>query len=196
MGIKIIDGTGHGYEALVDSENRLYTLSVALPPLLHSALEEDAWFLRTPIINLTSANPSGVFYLLGADPDKQLSVDRISISLGNSDSPGDTEVILYENPTGGTLVTAGTATTPRNRNLGSVKPANVTCLYGAEGSTIVGATELYGSILQDGSGITQFDPNIIMPSGAGLAITVTPPTGNTSMDIRITAALLYEPHES
>ena len=191
MSIKILDGWGTGVEGRIDPEGRLFTLGVAEPPILHAALIGDAYILQSPKITLTTANPSAVLYIKNDDPSRLLVCDELRTFLGESDSPGDVELICYSNPTGGTLLSAGTANYPKNRNLGQTVPAQVTALTGVEGQTLTGGSEIIAAIAQD-----RVSPGVELyfgvPNGSSIGITVTPPAGNTSMSMRIRLSFYFD----
>ncbi len=79
----------------------------------------------------------------------------------------------------------GTAITPVNFDFSSSLQALVTVLKGAEGSTITGGT-LAVNFLIPTSTLTSFsDINWLVPNGSSYAISITPPPGNTSLDVYI-----------
>ena len=100
----ILDGTGQGYEAKVDKNNRLQVLAVSEGFSIESALVGENYNLNTGAITLTSANESAVAYLKN-DEDANLIIKDIIIILGASTGgSGNLEVELIKNPTTGTIV--------------------------------------------------------------------------------------------
>jgi hypothetical protein len=191
MAIKILDGRGRGYEAQVDSSGRLFTIGIAEEPIFHAAITGAAYNLHTSKLTLTNASASGIFYIKNDNPDKLLICQEIYAFLGNSDSPGDVELIAYSNPTEGTLISGGATIVPINRDLGNTVPAQATVLEGGQGYTLTNGTEVSAAIVQDGSGMGTV-LSFVLPNGASMAVTVTPPTGNTSMDVRIRLVFYYD----
>jgi len=190
MSVKLLDGSGTGSEAKIDTEGRLYGLSVTKSYLLNAALEGDAYIMQTPKITLTSANVSALLYLKNDDPSRILVCDELRTFLGKSNSPGNVELIGYTNPTGGTLLSAGTINTPRNRNLGQTVPAQATAYTGVEGQTVTGGTVIIGAITQDMTS-PGVDLNFAVPNGSAFAVTIQPPTGNTSLVVRVRLSFYY-----
>ena len=62
MGFEITDGTGKGLSAGVDLNNRLLTNAITETVFQNAAEGGNAYFIGTPLINLTNASPSAVFY--------------------------------------------------------------------------------------------------------------------------------------
>ena len=58
----IEDGTGNGYKAKVDSQNRLRTLAISEGFNVDAASNGENFNINTGVMNLTSANESAVAY--------------------------------------------------------------------------------------------------------------------------------------
>ena len=191
MSIKILDGHGTGFEARINKEGRVLTAGISMPAIQNAACRGKAYNLQTSKINLTSAASSGIMYLQNNDSDHTVVLGELRTFLGQSNSPGDTELIMYANPTGGTLLTAGTAVTPVNRNFGLTVPALATAYEGAEGKTITGGVVAIAAIAQSGVG-AGVQLYFVIPNGKSLAVSITPPTGNTSMAVRMRLNFFYD----
>lgn len=191
MGIKIIDGHGNGYETRVDSEGRLFIIGVAETPIQHASMTAKAYIVSTPTITLTTASASGILYLKNTDPSRTIVLQELRTFLGGSNSSGDVILQGYKNVTTGTLVSSGTTITPLNQNLGSTIPSVSESKYGAEGSTITDGTEIIGAIIQDktSAGVIL---DFAIPNGASFATKITPPSGNTSMKVRMRISFFYD----
>lgn len=195
MPTTIKDGTGDGHSAQVTSSNKLMTLAVSESISAHHAFHGDAYNLNTGNITLTSASKSAVLYFKNLE-DSDLVVTGLFYLIGNSNTSGGDTLIQFErNPTGGTVVSAGTSFTPVNRNFGSSKTLNVTCESGAEGKTLTGGTVAIESIFSGPGRKSLSVGAVIIPRGASLGVTVTPQTNNTSQDFQI-ALSVYRVNES
>jgi hypothetical protein len=77
-----------------------------------------------------------------------------------------------------------------NRNYGSAKTLSLTTIYrGAEALTLSGADAVAIESLFSGQGRQTVPVPIVIPNGQSVGITVTPPTGNTSMVVQIAMAV-------
>jgi hypothetical protein len=192
--IIIKDGKGSGVSAKVSSTNKLSVLAVSEDIAAHHAFEGNAYNINTGTINLTSANKSALLYVKNLE-EKDLIINAFFYLLGNSNITGvDTLVQVERNPTGGDLISGGTAFLPVNRHFGSKNTLNVTCLKGAEGDALSGADDIVVESLFSGVGRkTVAVGAIIVPRGTSVGVTITPPTGNTSMNVQMAlAAYLVE----
>lgn len=183
----ILKSGSDGNTAKVDDDNRLHTFATSQSESTTKALTGHSFNINTGTINLTSANTSALMYLKNTDAvDWTLSrvFYNAETSTGGS---GGWLADVRANPTGGTLLSSGTAFNPFNFNFGSVKTLTSTCLKGAEASTATGGTSGAVSTIVPSSGtrvLIGFDSVILTP-GSSMAIEITPPTGNTSMDIQV-----------
>ena len=184
-----IDGTtpvGGGIkEVLVTAEGRLLAEAVTSNQAEQKSIEEKGYAFNTNGISLTTDTESGIFYFKNDEP-WDVVLDLIKVYLGVSNATGDTKVRIYRNPDDGTLISAGTALTAINRNFGSSRPIVGTSLFGGEGSTILPAASLAATILQQDK--TAFVSGIpaVLKRGSSIAVSVTPPTGNTGMEVAFT----------
>lgn len=183
----ILKSGSSGNTAEVDSKNRVQAFSTSQTESTARAIEGDSYNINTGTITLTSANASSLLYLKNTD-----TVDWIvaRVFYNAETSTGGSGGWLAEvdaNPTGGTLLTGGTAFEPVNFNFGSAKTLTSTCLKGAEGDTATGGTQGAISTIVPSSGTRVLIPfdSVILKPGSSLSITITPPTGNTSMDIQV-----------
>ena len=89
---------------------------------------------------------------------------------------------ILRNPTAGTVVSDATAITPTNMNFGSADVPTADLFSGGEGKTLTGQDDILRSK-------TSSDSRLLLgiltrlPQGASVGIRVTPPSGNTSMDV-------------
>jgi len=192
MGMIINDGTGTGFRAKVDLNNRMHTLAVSETIEHIRAVAGDGYLAGTPVINLTSGTISALFYLLNNEDEDVVATSLIG-NFGNSTGgAGDLSIVATLNPTGGTLITAGVATPPINKNFGSSKTLDVTSLVGAEGSTITGGTPIAQIPFAQVGRISLEVGDLIIPRGAALALSIIPQTGNTDMNVTITSGIYLD----
>lgn len=181
MATIIQDGTGNGYSAKVDERNMLSVLSVSKDLGQYASLNGDAYFAGTPAINLTSASPSAVFFLENNENDPLLLLNFfITASASTGGTLDMMTVSWYKNPTN---ITPSTATQALNQNFGSAETLNATITYGAEASAVTGGTlaaQLYLPIKV----LNDISANLTMEKGSKLAIVITPPPSNTSMNVQ------------
>jgi len=185
MTVVLKSGTS-GDTAQVDSENRLQTFATSQTASTFAALAGDLYNINTETVTLTTSGATGLLYMKNTDSVPWV-YSRIfynaEVSTGGS---GDWLAEVLANPTTGTLISAGTAITPHNLNFGSAKGLTSTCLKGAEGQTITDGTVRVSTIVPSSGArvLIGFDSVIVEP-GAGIGVRVTPPAGNTSMDIQV-----------
>lgn len=183
----ILKSGDSGNTAKVDDKNRIQAFSTSQTEATSRALEGNSYNINTGTITLTSANTSALMYLENTDT-VDWTVARVFYNA--EASTGGTGGWLAEvaaNPTDGTLLSGGTAFEPVNFNFGSVKTLTATCLKGAEGLTATGGTQGAVSTIVPASGTRVLIPfdSVILTPGSSMAILITPPTGNTSMDIQV-----------
>jgi len=177
----IEDGTGKGFKALVDSENKLNTRAVQESEQSHSVADGNAFNVNTGDIALSTANESAVFYFKNTGDDDIQNQAMIYL-LGNSSGTGDTVVKLIANPTSVDFST--NVDINGNLNLGSNTVLQATAYKGAEGKAVTGGTDL---IISRFSGVGRKAvavPLLLKPNNA-IAVTVTPPPCNGAMIVQI-----------
>lgn len=191
MGFLIEDGAT-GLTAAVNNENRLLVAAETASTVATHSLLGQSYDFSTTVINLTTAGESGIIYLKNTNPTEILQIARFAMSLGATTGGGtaDAFIRLYANPTGGTLISAGTTITAGNRNFGVITPALATATQGVTGSTITGGT-LVATLMTAASTRNLIDSEIVLPPGASLAVSVQPPAANTSMNVVIFLVTAY-----
>ena len=175
-----------GKTARVDSRNRLNTFAISETAPTDAAINGDLYNVNTGIITLTSGTVSSLMFLKNDDTVNWV-VSRVFYNA--SASTGGTGRWLADvvaNPTDGTLISAGTDFTAFNLNFGSPESLAATLKKGAEGSTLTDG-EVRVSTLVPSAGARVLIPfdSVILEPGSSLAIQITPPTGNTSMEIQV-----------
>lgn len=186
MSTIIKDGTGSARSARVDSSNRLAAFATTQQGNVSAKKSGKAFIISSGLVTLTSANESALLYIL-TNETSDLVVDNIEIQLGQSDGTGDVIRTDYVVNTGGTLLSNAVVSTPFNLNVGASDSLDATVYRGVEGDTLVGIPA-GAAIYQPGTIITQ-QSGVIIPKGSDIALSITPPAGNTSMKVVINVQL-------
>lgn len=179
-----------GNTALVNNLGELHTFSTTQDVIIRRALSAQSYFVQMPIVNLTSASTSFIFYMQNSDTVPWVIVrilPRYGASVGGS---GDFTTTTILNPTGGTLLSA-TDFFPANLDLSNQVPLPGTFKYGAEGLNAVGGVSGNPTLLPENQ-IFSNPETVILRPGAGFAVGVTPPAGNTSMNIQLSYELFRD----
>lgn len=181
MAEQILDGTGQGYRAKVDNENRLLTSGINKEIFEYKAEEGDAFFIGTPLITLTTATESAIFYLKNNEDTPILLGDFFLIAEATTGgSPAMFRVNWYKNSTS---ISSATSTTALNQNFGSSDTLDATVQYGAQGSAVTGGS-LVASLSFPISRFNSLPANLVLEKGSSFVISIVPPTGNTSMPVQ------------
>ena len=185
MSFNIMDGTGTGKSAKVDTNNRLYVNSEGKTAVEAATDKGDSYNLNTGVINLTSANETAVLYVKNTDPDRDIHVSALAVGLGPSTGGTGSipKVTVTRNPTGGTLVDSNNdIDVNSNRNFSSSQTLTATTLKGAEGETLTGDTD-HLIIFQTANGRLFATIDEVLGNGASIGVKIDPQPSNTSMDI-------------
>lgn len=184
MGFEITDGTGKGNSAGVDRTNRLLVRNVSETIFQNAAEEGEAFFIGTPIITATTAGESALIYIKNNEDDQLVLGSFFLIAEATaSGSPNMFRINWYRNPTS---ISSGTAIPALNQNFGSSNTLDADIEYGAEGSTVTGGS-LAATLSFPIGQFNQLDANLVLEKGSSVAITVTPPAGNTNMPVQFGA---------
>lgn len=190
MGFQIQDGTGKGNIAGVTENNRLLTSTVNETIFAYAAEEGGAYFIGTPVVTLTNAAESALFYIKNNEDDKLIFENFFTTANATTGgSPAIYTVNWYKNPTS---ISTVTTTTPLNQNFGSSNTLDATAIYGAQGATFTGGALVASLTLPIGQ-FNQIPANLVLPKGSSFGVSITPPTGNTSMPVQFSGrAILYK----
>ena len=187
MSLIIEDGKGNCYKAQVDSNNRLVTQATTLTAEhFTSHILKDAYFATTADTadTLTATATGGyIFYLKNIDPDKELVIQKISISVDTADGV----LSLIKNPTLGTIGNEATHV-PVNMNFGSIKESTTLCYTWDEvGDGMTGftsGTKFKTFILPASAFVLPVDGFMVLPQGTSLGITYTGKAGEIELGVR------------
>jgi len=182
----IKDGTGTGQRAKVDGKNRLHSFSTIETGGTEAATEGDLYNINSGTINLSTSNKSALLYIKNTDTVSWV-VNRVFYNAGvSTGGAGEFLAEVAANPTLGTLISAGVDLPAFNLNFGSSKQLSADLKVGAEGSTVTDGVVRVGTIIPtSGTRVLISFDSIILESGSSLAVTITPQTGNTSMNIQV-----------
>lgn len=110
MAEEILDGTGGGYQAAVDSDNRLRTLAITRPENLELNLDNKTWSLY--LSTLPAAADDYFFYLKNTGSNTIRITDiRVKSTVATT--------LYYDHVEGTPTYTAAVDITPTSRNLSS-----------------------------------------------------------------------------
>jgi hypothetical protein len=184
MGFQIQDGTGKGFNVGVDKTNRLLSRTINETIFENSAEEGEAYFMGTPLVTLTNAALSAVFFVVNNE-DFDLIFDNFFF-IAEATTGGSPAIFRSSWYKGSTAMSSATSFTPLNQNFGSSKTLSGTFQYGAQGAAFTGGevvTQLSFPIGQ----FNDIPAKLVLPKGSSFGIGVTPPTGNTSMAVQFGA---------
>jgi len=185
MAEQIMDGTGSGYLAKVNSDNQLLIKSVNESEAIAANQAGDAYNLNTGIVSLTNAVDTPLIYVKNNELTKNLVIEAVIIGLFNStggSATADVYATIVRNPTTGTIISSTPTDIPINSN------RNYTSSNTLVADTYVGAT---GDTMTDGddhilvrvsaASRSFISINEILPKGASVGVKIKPPTSNTAM---------------
>lgn len=184
MQLNGVNGAQYGLH--IDSQGRAEAHAVSTSEQSQAAIDGDAYNFNTSNLTLTDANETPIFYIKNDSEERDLIINRVFVTFGPS--TGGSGVIAGKvkfNVTGGTITTAGTDKAPANFNAGSSKTLEITSKVGASTQTVTGGTDPIEFLFPAASSrhLVGFE-SVILPRGASMALTITPPAGNTSMLIQ------------
>jgi hypothetical protein len=186
MSFSILDGKGSGKEAGVDDNNRLLTNSIVEDISNHVTEYGGKYNLNTGNITLTgNATESAVMYLKNNE-EYDYTITAIVYNLGSSASgTGQVQCDVYFKTTGGTIVSGATDVDINvNQNLGSASALVADVYKGAEANTQTGGTLAVTSLINPATRAFIGLGQILVPKGESISITMTTPSGNTSMTVQ------------
>ena len=182
MANEIKDGTGKGYVAQVDSDNRLHVNSVARSQSEQAALLSQAYNLSTGVVDLTSDTTSCIAYMKYTGVDPFVIKEILAIPTDSTGGTGRAIISLEKNPTTGTIIdNAVVMPSIQNRDFSSSEVLEADLYKGVEGDTITDGS-VFGATSRSNFDVPiTFDAaNIILRKGNSISVCITPPSGNTS----------------
>lgn len=163
----IEDGRGSGVKAAVDAEQRLLikgSKNIAFNSLNGKRAYD---FSTGSFISITTVDTeTGIFYLKNDEPTRDLFINSIRTCANQIH-----KVILYKNPTGGTLISGASVASATNFNFKSSNVPVATYYKGAEGSTISGGSVMSQHIDNIGHSVGVYNDAFILGPGNSVGIT-------------------------
>ena len=192
MSLIITDGTGTGKVAKVNKDNRLNVNAETLGAREVAVIKGEAFFLEAQSIELTSDNPSAIFYYKNTGIEDVLVVSIITnLGVSTGGGSGLTTTELLRNPTTGTIVTNEVTTGQKNFNFGSSKQLAGDIFAGVEGDTFTDGESFTEADLPTPLFLVS-DTVSVIPPGSSLGFRFTPPTGNTSMTVGVAISVYLD----
>lgn len=181
----IEDGSGTGYSAKVNKNQRLYTNSVSIGETRQANKKGNAYNVNTGLITLTDAVDTPVMYMKNNE-DQNIHITAIAVGFFPSTGGVSTEtpyVTVIRNPTAGTIISNATdVDINSNRNYGSQNTLTVDAYKGATGNTM---TDGEDHLLLQASEPSRLFAAIdeVLEKGSTVGIKIKPQTSNTSMQV-------------
>jgi len=184
MGFQILDGTGKNIKAKVSVDNRLYTQSVNRSEREEQSLVGEAYIIGTGFVNLTTSGTSAVLYFKNNE-DVDLVITRFLVGVKNSAGGTENFVtgIIFKNPTSMVSGT-GNPLAINNVNFGSSNTVDSDSEIGQQGALLVGGSAYLATVAPT-ENLTSEDASTILPKGSSIGVFITPPPGNTSIDVSV-----------
>lgn len=184
-------GTGNNKPAGVSDDNRLQVAARTETEELHETDFGNSYNCNSGEINFTGTTESGMLYIKNTGSD-DLVVPAFIWLLGTvgGGTFGEWRLRVYRNPTTGTLISDASALTAHNKNFGSSKLLSSTAtIYKptAYGKTVTnGDVAILTMVTSSGRFVVPIQ--VVLPTGASLAMTVEAPAGTTDADVAVAIA--------
>lgn len=164
----IDDGTGKGYKAKVNNNNRLFVEAITIPrPSYYSELDESCYLIATEsFIDISTTSVDNAIMYLKYNGEGHFHVVNIR-TCGN----GAQRWKLLKQPSTGTIIDASATITPQNINLESNKTLTSVSYKGADGNTFTNGTIIDNWINAGGHSIEEFDEALILGKGDSIGLT-------------------------
>ena len=149
MATTIEDGTGKGFSAGVDSENRLLVRTINETEFDHATRKGSAYNINTLFFSVTDSVERPLLYLKNNEEKTLTLAAWFFATSGSSSSNGI--IKMFPNPSSGTIISSGTDVEAVNRLIGSSNTLDADIKRGGDGFTATG----YGT-----------EPVLYQPQGA------------------------------
>lgn len=174
------NGVGNADKARVDEGNRLHVHSLSAGSSSVAAAAGDSFNVSSELITLTNGGESGILYIKNNEKDL-VSVTTVFANLDTSENGiGKSLISFYLDADAGTLISEESEAQVLNRRVGFFGTLAVDAFKGGEGKTITS-----NSVIRLPSSGGAIASEFILSKGASFGLSITPPTGNTSMRIQI-----------
>lgn len=181
---RLNDGRGFGYEAGVDSTNRLLTEAVSLVVREEAVFAGDSFEIGAAL-TLTGTAETALLYVKN-DGDRVLIIDRFEFS-GAESTGGTSDAMLLALYTDAAGITSGTPGAAVNANFASALALDATVEIGNGSTSAVTGGSQFGASYVRYLGQPIFDGPWALPRGASFVLTATPPASNTSLPFTVRA---------
>lgn len=188
------DGRGSGRKVEIDEEYKIRAAAITEPEFDHAAEYGDSYAVASDIVSLTNQNETAVLYLRN---NRERSLYIKSFNLTWDKDAGATKgvlVKLYKGIEAGTIIDNKLPAKVNNYDLGSPKQFSV-AYRGVQGDTITSATFMlsffFDVAISAGTQTIQAN-GLRLLQGQTLGITITPPSGITSVDVGISFNCFYK----
>ena len=173
MAEEIIDGTGSGKRAKVDTNNQLHVFGVTETEQQQATDIGNSYNLNTGWVSL--AAETAIMWFKN-DEDTSFVVDAIAVGFDTGTQADIGTITVVRNPTAGTMITAAIAVSMNeNRNFGSSNTlATTTLVYkGATGETFTDGSNI-AIFAQSDTGRLFATVDFELPKGSSIGIRVDP----------------------
>lgn len=190
-------GNNPGNRAHVDDEGRIQARSVIIAEQTSQSVSGNGYNINTGNLTYTNDSESAVFYLRNNSEINPIVITRIFLTfLSSTAGTGEVNARIYKETTGGDILTANPFN-PGNFNHGNrSKLPGVVLNKGSTASTFT-ATALDSDpeflFTSDNQRHLIGFEAIVLPRGASMLLTWTPPSGNTSIVLQAGANLYVSP---
>jgi len=185
MGIEIVGGPANT-KAKVNLSQRLATSATSRSAAKQAVLLSDSFNIISGSVSLTSAGESGILYLKNNE-NRDLIIEFSTIDLGPSTggNAGAPLIKFIRNPTTGTLISNATAADiVSNQNFSSSRTLTADTFKGVEGATVTDGTD-HALRFTRSDREAELELDILLEKGDSVAVTVTPETNNTAMEVLV-----------
>lgn len=185
MATIIEDGTGKGFNAKVDSSNRLEVRAVVEDSALEGATKGETYVIGTPYLTQTADTTNGILYFKS---EESVSLFTKTFSSQARWASGATFqnflVNVYTNISESSLTGTWVDFNPLNTNFGSSNQLSGTFKYGSPTGAggFTGLTPSF-QLAFPVNVYNQITSNLVFPKGVGILLAVTPPSGNVQMPV-------------
>lgn len=191
-------GNNPGNRVYVSDNGEAKTFSVSVTDQSNQSVKGKAFNLNSGLITLTDAVETPIFFLRNDTEIEPLIVPKVFYTIfPSTGGTGKVKINLYKQITGGTILDATDLVLQNfNASDSSVLAGSTTSKIGATGVTFSGGT-IWPEIVLLGPSIrsaTDFE-TIVLPRGSNLLVTLTPPVGNTSMEVELGCNLYVKEKE-
>ena len=174
MATTIEDGSGRGFSAKVDDENRLYTRSITESEFDYGTRKGRAYNINTLFYPITGSTEVPIIYFKN---NEEKTITLAAWFIGTSCATSANGILkMYTNPSSGTIISGGEDIAAVNRLIGSSNTLDADIKKGGDGFTVAGyssepvlyqpqgaTSRTFGNIQiaveKGGSVVVNYDPN-------------------------------------